>query len=588
MVANRVMVETEKQFEEMLDFISKKQVFAFDTETTGLNPHTAKLFSVSIYAPSKAFQIPVYDKGNWPIYRLRELFGTNKTKVAHNASFDIKFLSSVGIEVAGPIMDSFTLVHAVDENAAVTSMGGKSWKSGLKDLVKMFLDMDEIGVTMRHFPKEWEGAGIITADPEELKDYATDDVIGTYWLAKKFYSEARQFREVTDLEHATAPVVAAMELLGVGFDSKYFEKELVEKEAEYAQLLKDIHSIGGEFNLNSPQQVATVLFDNVGLKPIRKTGTGGRSTDAKTLAVLKDTDTTGIVEKILLYRKVSKIITTYLRPLLKLDLGGRIYGSFDPLGTVTGRFSSSDPNLQNIPRGELRQAFVAREGHLLVCADYSQVELRLLAHLADDQTMKKAFQKGKDIHLTTAEEIFGKDRAADMRTHAKSINFGIGYGLSPNGLVDDLKSKGVDISKEDASKYIRKYFSRYPSVRRFIRRTHKSLRKNGYVETMIGRRRRPAGYASDDFGTQGYAQREAVNFIIQGSAADVVKMAMVALYEQGLTPILTVHDELVFEVPKKDAEKVAKLVKEVMEGVIELSVPVIVDVGIGKNWYEAK
>jgi DNA polymerase-1 len=519
---------------------------------------------------------------------LRELFGRDSTKIAFNATFDLQWLEKYGIEVNGKIMDAFIYLHACDENSAVQSVGDNEWRAGLKDLAHKYLDHP---FDLQGFPKEWEGNGIVKADPEALAYYAQNDAVLAYYLCKEFYKKSKPYRTVTNLEERVIRPAAGMETLGLGLDIPFIQEQQREHENAVADAQRAVYRIAGrEFNTGSWQQLGAVLYDELKLPVIKKTKSGGRSTDESVLKELQDVDESGIIQNILDFRKKNKVLTTYLRPFLEKSFEGRLYGGFDSLGTRTGRFSSSEPNLQNIPRGDIRKMFVAKPGHVFVAADYSQVELRLLGWFSEDAKILKSYANDEDIHRTTSSLIFGEANADEKRQLAKPINFGVVYGISAGGLMGMLKAEGIEVSKKECDKYLRTYFNKYVGVNRYIKRTHRFLRKNGYVETILGRRRRPPGWDSTEFNTRGYAEREAVNAIIQGSSADIVKLAMVELYEDyGLTPVQTVHDELVYEVKEEVAEDIKEIIVRVMEGVVELdSVDLAVDANIGNNLYEVK
>lgn len=352
---------------------------------------------------------------------------------------------------------------------------------------------------------------------------------------------------------------------------------------------------GVPFNLNSPKQLGEVLFDRLGLPTGRKTKSGW-STDAETLEGLKDHHPA--VEKLLEYRQVSKLNATYIEGLLdKVGPDGRVHSSFDQTATVTGRLSSNEPNLQNIPvrtqmGREIRRAFVAREGWTLVDADYSQIELRILAHLSGDEGMIDAFQRGQDIHQRTAAEVYGvplEEVTGEMRSAAKAVNFGIVYGISDFGL-----ARNIGVTRQEAAAFIERYFARYPGVKRFMDSAVAQAKALGYTQTLLGRRRPLPELSSGNYNTRSFGERAAMNTPVQGSAADIIKLAMIKAHAElaaqgfGARLILQVHDELIVESPLEEAEGVARLLHGCMENVIALQVPLLTDVHSGKTWYEAK
>jgi DNA polymerase-1 len=361
-------------------------------------------------------------------------------------------------------------------------------------------------------------------------------------------------------------------------------------------LQTEIHKLAGEeFNLGSPQQLGVVLFERLGLPRQRKIKTG-YSTDAKTLEALKASHP--IVEKVLQHRELSKLMSTYLLALPQaVDAAGRLHTTFHQAVAATGRLSSSDPNLQNIPvrtelGAQIRECFTAEPGHLLVVADYSQIELRLMAHLSQEPTLLAAFHEGQDIHTRTAAEVFDLDESAvdgAHRRYAKAVNFGIMYGISSFGLASNL-----GIEREVAAAYIERYFERMPRVRAFIDATIADARAQGWVATLFGRRRPIPELRSDNFQTRSLGERLAVNSVLQGTAADIIKVAMIRCHERLTTEcprarlVLQVHDELIVETPADDAERVRELMVAEMVGAYAIDPPLEVDTGIGANWLAAK
>jgi DNA polymerase-1 len=402
------------------------------------------------------------------------------------------------------------------------------------------------------------------------------------------------YREV---ERPLSAVLAHMEATGVRLDVPYLKALSLEVAEEMARLEAEVfHLAGHPFNLNSRDQLERVLFDELGLPPIGKTEkTGKRSTSAAVLEALREAHP--IVEKILQYRELAKLKSTYIDPLPDLihPRTGRLHTRFNQTATATGRLSSSDPNLQNIPvrtplGQRIRRAFIAEEGWLLVALDYSQIELRVLAHLSGDENLIRVFQEGRDIHTETASWMFGVPREAVdplMRRAAKTINFGVLYGMSAHRLSQELA-----IPYEEAVAFIERYFQSFPKVRAWIEKTLEEGRRRGYVETLFGRRRYVPDLEARVKSVREAAERMAFNMPVQGTAADLMKLAMVKLFPRleamGARMLLQVHDELVLEAPKERAEEVATLAKEVMEGVYPLAVPLEVEVGIGEDWLSAK
>jgi DNA polymerase-1 len=418
-------------------------------------------------------------------------------------------------------------------------------------------------------------------------------------LLKERLDEQGSWRLFHEVEMPLVPVLAEIERNGFGLDVRALQALDKELERELDRMMEQIAGLaGGEFNINSPKQLAAVLFDKLGLKPIRKTKTG-YSTDEETLTQLAQQHE--LPAQILNYRSLSKLKSTYVEalPALVNPVTGRLHTSLNQTVAATGRLSSADPNLQNIPvKGEyglrIREAFVAAPGYALLCADYSQIEPRILAHLSQDERLMKVFERGDDIHLVTAVEIFKlppEQITREMRRAAKTVVFGIVYGISPFGL-----SQNIGVSQQEAKKYIDTYFERYAGVKALMDRTIAEAKEKGYTTTILGRRRPIPELQSLDPTQRGFGERQAVNSPIQGSAADLIKVAMITLSKKlhkelpHTKMILQVHDELIFEVPEKELEKAKRLVKTEMEAAgprLGLSVPLKVDLGVGRNWREA-
>jgi len=402
-----------------------------------------------------------------------------------------------------------------------------------------------------------------------------------------------------DLELPVLNVLAEVEWNGVKIDTATLERLSQEMGKNLDRLVSEIYELaGGEFNINSPKQIGEVLFDRLKLPMVKKTRkTKGFSTSIEVLEELaKEYD---IPQKILEYRQFTKLKSTYVDalPLMIDPKSGRIHTNYQQTVAATGRLSSADPNLQNIPIrtpwGRLiRDAFVAEKGNWLISADYSQIELRVMAHLSGDQTLIDSFMKNEDIHARTASEVFDvpmEKMTKDIRNRAKAINYGINYGQSPFGLAQLL---GID--QKEAKEYIDRYFEKYSGVKAFVQQTIEFVRMNGFVETMFGRRRYIPEIKSKDRNVFLAAQRAAINTPLQGAAADIIKIAMIEVQKQleqqklQTRMIMQVHDELVFEVPEEEKEAVSVMVKDKMENVCKLAVPLTVDLSVGKNWREAK
>ena len=430
--------------------------------------------------------------------------------------------------------------------------------------------------------------GIMSLD--DIKDYAHHTLNTGREILKELKKEGLEklYREI---ELPLIYVLYKMEKRGVLFDREYLEGFGRELDEKSKGIEREIFEIAGEeFNLNSPKQLANILFEKLRLKPLKRTKSG-YSTDVETLTSLA-LEGHKIAELLLEYRKLTKLNSTFVKGILKhMDKEGRVHTTFIQTGTATGRLSSAEPNLQNLPVSDeiskkIRYAVTAPEGYTLVWADYSQIELRVLAHLSGDEKLIEAYRKGRDIHTETASHLFGVSPDGvdeKLRRVAKTVNFGIIYGMSPHGL-----SERLGIPVKEAEEYIERYFEKFPRVKDYIENTLKEAYEKGYVKTIFGRVRPLPELRSSNRNIRSFGERAAVNATIQGSAADIMKLAMVKLYKKleklGAYMVLQVHDEIVIEAPEEKAEEIVKTVRETMENVIELLVPLTVDVNVGKHW----
>jgi len=586
---------------EKLDALAKKlssaEAFAFDTETTGQDPFSAELIGLSFsIKPHSAHYVPVGHKRirqlnpNEVIEALKKPLESKKIgKIGHNIKYDIEVLNGAGIKVGGIAFDTMLAAYVIDPTS-----GGY----GLKALAKSKLDRKMISYTEIVDDKK---KTLADYPIEIVADYACSDSDVTLQLAEIFGKEIKDLKSdrlFSGIEMPLVEVLAGMEEEGIYVDSKKLGAMSGEMDGQLKALEKNLYAVcGEEFNLNSPKQLSRILFEKLQLPVIKKTKTGA-STDASVLEELSEKHE--VARLLLEYRQVSKIKSTYVDvlPTLVNRNTGRIHSSFNQTITATGRLSSSNPNLQNIPaKGEMgkkiRAAFVPQEkGWKIIAADYSQVELRILAHLSGDKLLKQAFEEGKDVHRSTAAEVFGVPESEvkpEMRDAAKMVNFGIIYGMSDFGL-----AKGLKIKRTEAAGYIKKYFEKYSGVRKFIDDTIEEARKNKYVCTMLGRRRPLPDIDNPNWSIKSFAERTAINTPVQGTAADIIKVAMInisnGLRAEGLEAkmLLQVHDELVFEVPDYEVEKAKKMVEHEMVNAVKLDVPVKVSVGVGSSWAEAK
>lgn len=593
-------VLSEAGLAEMIAALKKAERFAFDTETTGLDPLRADLVGLSFaVTPGQAWYVPVGHRylgvpEQLPLESVLTavrplLTSPRHLKIGQNLKYDILVLARAGVEVDEPLYD--TMLAGYLANSAAKSHGMDSLAAELLDYR-----------TISYSEVAGSGKNKICFDEVEVEKatvYAAEDADITLRLYEKLLpmvAEQRQESLFYEVEMPLLPVLVSMEQAGIRIAPEFLGGLSSELEKKLAVLEKQIHEMaGGPFNIGSPKQLGEVLFERLGLSKGKKTKTGW-STDVEVLNNLADEHE--IAAKILDYRSLAKLKGTYTDALPKLihPATGRIHTSFNQAVTATGRLSSSDPNLQNIPiRTEegrrIREGFIPSEGCFLLSADYSQVELRILAHMADEPALKEAFARGEDIHRRTASEVLGlfPEMVTDeQRRQAKAINFGVIYGMSAFGL-----AKQLGIGRREAQQFIDTYFERYPGIRTFMDACIAEAREKLYVTTMLGRRCAIPEINSKNGAVRGYAERNAINYPVQGSAADIIKVAMVhiarRLATEGLKTrmLLQVHDELVFDVPHMELEIVSALVRQEMEGAVEISVPLLVEVGSGHNWREA-
>ncbi len=604
-----VTITDESSLDAMITELTKAGSFAVDTETTSLFPLEADLVGISFSAaPGRAFYVPMNAEppvmaGGTPaiLERLEELLTSPELeRTAQNAKYDWLIFAHHGLRLPPPNFDTMV--------ASFCAAGSKR-RHNLDELALTFFDLRKIP-TSEIIGKGKDMVTMDQVDVAKVAEYACEDADATFRLRAPLEAELKEAGTEAlfhELEMPLVPVLAAMEERGIRLDTPKLEGLSEEMGAEIQTLEHAIQELAGEnFNVASPKQLGSVLFEKlglhekVGIKRPKRTKTGW-ATDAGTL-----TDKYGhveIVQKVLEFRELSKLKGTYVDALPGYvnEATGRIHCSFSQVAAATGRLASSDPNLQNIPvrteRGrKLREAFITRDADeagewVLLAADYSQVELRIMAHFAGDEKMRAAFAEGRDIHASTASIVFGVDEGdvdREMRGRAKAINFGLLYGMGPNRLA---RETGLDIF--EARSFIERYFESFPAVRGWIDETLDSVREKGYVETLMGRRRDIPDINADNQRFRAVAENVAVNTPIQGSAADVIKRAMIDL-EARLTEsdlqaqlLLQVHDELVLEVPSSELEATTELVRDCMEGAVELDVPLQVDFGHGANWLEA-
>jgi DNA polymerase-1 len=598
---NYRLVLSDGELTTVIDRIKEVREVSLDLETTSQEPMRAKIVGVSLStAPHEAVYIPVAHRslvGSRKQLSLDHVLGELKSiiedervkKKGQNLKYDYIVLEKYGLRLRGISCDAMIAAHLLDSSRM---------SYGLDELAKVYLSHNTITY------KDVTGSGRSKIDFEEVelekaKVYACEDADVALLLCRKLVpllEEINLMKVFKDVYLRLIEVLARVEINGVKVDSSRLRELSTEFQTGLESLANDIYSkVGFEFNLNSPIQLREVLFDKLGLPQKKLTRTGGPSTDVDVLTDLSKLHE--VPQRILEYRGLSKLKSTYVDALPKLinPETGRIHTSFNQVGTSTGRVSSSDPNLQNIPiRSEegkrIREAFVPEEGFMLLSADYSQIELRLLAHFSGDEGLRAAFRAGADIHNRTASEIFGVPEdvvSPDMRRLSKNINFGIIYGISAFGLARQL---GTPVSV--ARNYMNEYFNRYSSVKKYMGESVRVAQDRGYAETILGRRRPIPELESTDRTIRGIGERTAINTPIQGSAADILEIAMLNIHDKLASGykskmILQVHDELLFEVHRDELDVISRMVKEEMEGAFTLEVPVRVDIGVGKSWAEA-
>jgi len=590
-----ITLDSKEKLDEVLEGLDKDTIVAFDTETTGLDTKVAKMVGFSFCIErDKAYYVPVghsylgvEDQVSLKdaIAALKKLMTFNV--VGQNLKFDFSLLyNQYNMEPVIPYADTMIM-------AWLSNPGSKI---GLDTLAKQYFKYE-----MKPF-KEMvkKGEDFSAVAISDATFYAAEDAWMTFLLygaikkKMELSSLTHLLKEAKDVEYPFMTVLMRMERLGIKVDPNKLitlQKRLTE---DLHRLTEEIYALAGsEFNIKSTQQLGVILFQTLGLKGGKKTKTG-YSTNEAVLTSLRDEHE--IVPKILEYREYQKILSTYVTPLLKLvevDAHSRIYTSFSQTGTATGRLSSRDPNLQNIPvRSTLgrsvREAFVAKEGYKLVSIDYSQIELRLLAHFSHDAALLEAFKNGVDIHLATSTILFGEEKAKEKRNFAKSVNFGLLYGMGPKKLSEEL-----GISNSEAKEIITNYFASFPTVKNFLEGIQERVKIDGYVETIL-KRRRIFDYESANGMQKAAFLRESVNTVFQGSAADLIKLSMnqidsmIREEELDAFMLLQIHDELIFEVKEEKVEEISKRFVHTMENVLELDVPLECSVSVGDSWGELK
>ena len=575
-----VIVESKSDLESLLQQIHTRGAMAI--RIVGVSPLAgAKVYGASISVePGMAYYIRFGGHAGLSLHDLKRVLGSDSvTKIGHNLKREYEFCQQAGIELRGPAFDVMLAAYLINSSRNVQQ---------LADVAFDFAGI-EVPAKGKEDSTSWGFAG----DQEELFCAEADAVMRLYPVLREQLVQDNLESLMAKVEMPLVPILADMELTGIAVDKETLTSLSGRLEERIADVQKEIFELAGdEFNIGSPKQLSRILFDKLQLPSGKKTKTG-YATDADTLVALAPAHE--IVAKILEYRELTKLKTTYADILPKLinPATGRIHTTLNQAVTTTGRLSSSDPNLQNIPirsevGREIRKAFIASPGNVLVSADYSQIELRILAHISQDEELLRAFEVGEDIHTRTATAIFGvspHEVTAEMRRQAKTVNFAVIYGQTDYGL-----SRELNIPASVARRYIEEYFEQYPGVRKYIVNTLQSARAKGYVETLMGRRRYLPELNSANRVYREFAERAAVNMPIQGTAADIIKLAMIAVYDRlraggyRAKMVLQVHDELLFDVPEEEVSAVVNTVISAMENAYPLDVHVKVECKVGKDW----
>ena len=590
------LIDNEEKRKDFLQIIKTKEIFSLDTETTGTDPITAELVGMSFsFAKNQAFYVPVpadRHEAEKIVNEFKEVLENPTTlKVGQNIKYDMTVLSNYGVEVQGPMFDTMIAHYVLQPEL----------RHNMDYLAEIYLHYQTIHIEELIGSKGKNQGNMRDLSPEAVCNYACEDADITLQLKEVLEKELKDNgadRLFYDIEMPLVPVLAYMERNGVCVDTEALKETSRHFTARMKQIEEEVHQMAGmEFNISSPKQVGEVLFDKLKITDkAKKTKTGQYVTSEEVLESLKNKHQ--IVEKILDYRGLKKLLSTYIDALPQLinPRTGKIHTSFNQTVTATGRLSSSNPNLQNIPirnedGKEIRKAFIPEEGCEFFSADYSQIELRIMAHLSGDKNMIEAFQEGDDIHASTASKVYkiGLDEVTrEQRSKAKTANFGIIYGISVFGLAERM-----NVPRSEAKELIEGYFQTYPQVKEYMDMSIAKARENGYIETIFGRKRFLPDISSHNAVVRGYAERNAINAPIQGSAADIIKVAMINIYRRFKDEnirskmILQVHDELNFSVYPEEKEKVQHIVIEEMEKAYAMQVPLRADCGWGKNWLEA-
>ena len=590
------MIENQEDMIKLCDFFRTNKILSLDTETTSTNAIDAELVGLSFSVKEfEAFYIPI-PANREEAQKIVNIFKSvyedpNILKVGQNLKYDLEVLRNYDIHLAGKMWDTMIAHYLIQPEL----------RHNMDYMAEVYLNYQTIHIDELIGPKGKNQKSMRDLTPSEVYEYAAEDADITLRLKNKLEPELKK-NECEDLfydiEMPLMPVLAEMEMNGVILDTDSLKETSRALTNRMNEIEARIYELAGErFNIASPKQVGDILFEKLKIvEKAKKTKTGQYVTSEEVLQQLKNKHE--IVADILEHRGLKKLLGTYIDALPNLinKRTGHIHTSFNQTITATGRLSSSDPNLQNIPiRGEdgkeIRKAFVPEPGCLFFSADYSQIELRVMAHLSEDENMIRVFREGKDLHAATAANIYKKaieNVTRDERTKSKRANFGIIYGITVFGLAERL-----DISRDEAKRLIDGYFETFPQVHDYMEKSKQVAREKGFVTTLFGRRRYLPDINSHNATVRGFAERNAINAPIQGTAADIIKVAMIRISNrfkrEGIRSkmILQVHDELNFSVYPEEKEQVERIVLEEMQGAIQLKVPLIADCGFGENWLEA-
>ena len=590
------LIDNEERRRGFIQIIKTKEIFSLDTETTGTDPIASELVGMSFsFEENQAFYVPIpaeREEALKIVNEFKEILENEKTlKVGQNIKYDMLVLSNYGIEVRGPMFDTMIAHYVLQPEL----------RHNMDYLAEIYLNYRTIPIEELIGAKGKKQGNMRDLAPEHVYEYACEDADITLKLKNVLEKELEANGAASlfyDIEMPLVPVLAYMEKNGVRLNTAALKETSRHFTKRMNQIEEEVHQLAGSpFNISSPKQVGEILFDRMKIvEKAKKTKTGQYVTSEEVLESLRNKHE--IVGKILDYRGLKKLLSTYIDALPQLinPQTGKIHTSFNQTVTATGRLSSSNPNLQNIPirnedGKEIRKAFIPEEGCLFFSADYSQIELRIMAHLSKDANMTEAFREGNDIHATTASKVFKtniEEVTREQRSKAKTANFGIIYGISVFGLAERM-----NVPRSEAKALIEGYFQTYPQIKEYMDKSIEAAREKGYIETIFGRKRFLPDIHSHNAVVRGYAERNAINAPIQGSAADIIKVAMVRIYQRFQAEnirskmILQVHDELNFSVYPEEKEKVQQIVIEEMEKAYTMQVPLKADYGWGSNWLEA-